>query len=133
MKPEAKPRCAAGALALLLLLAPAALAADDVQLTCTPRTFQVVPGEPVRLELTIAAESAAGVRLYVPADPLLHLRAVEKRPVERTPAGQIIHRRVVLWQGLAPGEVTVKDLAVETQGRKLAFPEITITIRDPSP
>ncbi|MFZ5829207.1 MAG: hypothetical protein ACOY3P_03930 [Planctomycetota bacterium] len=105
----------------------------DVRLGCTPRTFRVLPGEPVRLELCVVARSGAPVRLQVPADPRLVLRAVEKLPVERNREGAIVHRRVVIWQALEPGEVKIDALSVETQGRTLRFPEITITVRDPGP
>ena len=92
-----------------------------------------MPGEPVRLELTVQADSAAPVRLHVPADPLLMLRAVEKLPVRRTNEGVIVHKRVVIWQALEPGTVKMDAISVETQGRKLLFPEITITVSDPGP
>ena len=120
-------------LPLLLLFAPATMAQENVRLSIEPRTVQVVPGEPVRLELTVQADSAAPVRLHVPADPLLVLRAVEKLPVQRTNEGVIVHQRVVIWQALEPGAVKMKAISVETQGRKLLFPEITITVSDPGP
>jgi hypothetical protein len=110
-----------------------AMADEPARLACTPRTFQVLPGEPIRVELTVEADSAAPVRIRIPADPLLTLRAVEKLPVERTPDGVIVHRRVVLWQALEPGTATLNALSVETQGRKLLFPQITVTARDPGP
>ena len=94
----------------------------------SPARFDVVPGEPVRLELTVQADSAAPVRMHVPADPLLVLRAVEKLPVQRTKEGVIVHKRVVLWQALEPGTVTMNAISVETQGRKIPVPR-----RSPSP
>lgn len=120
-------------LVLTFVFAPAAMAAETVHLECTPRTFRVVPGEPMRLELTIQADSAARVRLHVPGHPSLKLRAVEKLPVRRTPQGVIVHRRVVVWQALEPGLVKIDKLSVETRGRKLLFPEVTITAGDPGP
>ena len=107
------------------------LAQESIRLACTPRTFQVVPGEPVRLELTVQARTAAPIRLHVPADPLLVLRAVEKLPVRRTTEGVIVHRRVIIWQAVEPGTVKMNAISVETQGRKRLFPEITITVSDP--
>jgi len=118
-------------LALLLVLAPATMTEESVRLECTPCTFRVVPGEPMRLELTVRADAAASIRLHVPGDPLLKLRAVEKLPVRRTPEGVIVHKRVVVWQALEPGSVKIDKLSVETKGRKLLFPEVTITVRDP--
>ena len=120
-------------LALTVVFAPAMVAEETAHLECTPRTFRVVPGEPMRLELTVRADSAASIRLHVPGDPSLKLRAVEKLPVRRTPEGVIVHQRVVVWQALEPGLVKMNKLSVETKGRKLLFPEITITVRDPSP
>jgi hypothetical protein len=110
-----------------------AVAQEHVHLSCTPRTFCVVPGEPVRLELTVEADSAAAVRLHVPADPLLRLRAVEKLPVRRTAEGIVVHQRVVIWQALEPGTVKMNAISVETQGRKRRFPDITIFVSDPGP
>jgi hypothetical protein len=109
------------------------MAQENVRLSIAPRTVQVVPGEPVRLELTVQAASAAPVRWHVPADPLLVLRAVERFPVQRTTEGVIRHKRVVIWQAVEPGAVKMKAISVETGGRKLLFPEITITVSDPGP
>ena len=69
--------------------------------------------------------------MHIPADPLLLLRAVEKLPIQRTREGVIVHKRVVLWQALEPGTVTMNAISVETRGRKVLFPAITITVRDP--
>ncbi len=130
-----------GALLVLLVLtvafapatvvSPTSATPQSVRLDCTPRSFRVVPGEPMRLELTVRADSAASIRLHVPGTPSLKLRAVEKLPVRRTPEGVIIHKRVVVWQALEPGSVKMDKLSVETKGRKLLFPEVTITVRDP--
>ena len=135
MKREVKPSAAAmlALLPLLLACTSAAMAEEHVRLVCAPRTFCVVPGEPVRLELTVEADSAAAVRLHIPADPLLRLRAVEKLPVRRTGEGIVVHQRVVIWQALEPGTVTMNAISVETQGRKRRFPEITIIVSDPGP
>ncbi|MCL4203309.1 MAG: hypothetical protein KJ000_12480 [Pirellulaceae bacterium] len=121
------------AAALLLACTPAAMAEEQIHLHCEPRTFRVVPGEPVRLELTVEADSAAAVRLHIPADPLLRLRAVEKRPVRQAGDGTIVHQRVVIWQALEPGTIKMDAISMETQGRKGRFPEITITVGDPEP
>jgi hypothetical protein len=136
MKREANSRGTGTALVLLpllLLTASTTRADQNVRLACVPRTFQVVPGEPMRLELTVEADSALPLRVHLPADPLLVLRAVEKPPVQRTREGVIVYRRVVIWQALEPGTVTMNDLSIETRGRKWRFPEISITVRDPGP
>ena len=118
---------------LLLVLAPAAMGQEKVQLECTPQTFHVVPGEPMRLQLTVQADSAVPFRWHVPAEPLLRLRAIEKLPVRRTREGVVVYERVVVWQGLEPGTVRITTLSIETKKQKLLFPEVTITIRDPAP
>ena len=119
--------------AVLATFPPATVADAMVRLHCTPRTFQVVPGEPMRLELTVQANSAAPIRLHVPDDPRLKVRAIERLPVHRTREGVIVQRRVVVWQALEPGTVKIKNLSVETSGQRLMFPEVTITVRDPGP
>ncbi len=120
-------------LPIMLLFAPATMAEDTIKLECEPRTFHVVPGEPMRLELTVQAKSAASIRLHLPADPLLLLRAVEKLPLKRTEDGVVVYRRVVVWQALEPGTVRMKDISIETQQQKRMFPEVTITVSDPRP
>ena len=114
-------------------MAEGTMAEGTVRLQCVPRTFLVVPGEPMRLEMTVQAHSAASLRWHVPADPLLKLRAFEKLPVRRTSEGLIIYKRVIVWQALQPGTVTMDRLLIETKGQKLRFPEVTITVRDPGP
>lgn len=140
MKPEVRMRChmfATGTRlvlpAVLATFLPATTPPDNVRLQRTPRTFRVVPGEPIRLALTVRADTAAPIRLLVPGDPRLKLRALEKLPVRRTREGVIVHRRVVVWQALEPGTVKIKTLSVETRGQKRLLPVITITVRDPGP
>ena len=116
---------------LLLLFAAPTMAQDNIRLACSPRAFQVLPAEPVRVALTVEADSAAPVRMHIPADPLLALRAVEKSPVERTKEGVFVHKWVAIWQALEPGAVKLCGVSAETRGRKLLFPEITITVSDP--
>ena len=137
-----RPRVRVTAACILLVLSvltaswgssESSTATDNTRLECTPRTFDVVPGQPMRLELTVQSDSAAPIRLQIPGDRRLKLRALEKLPVRRTAEGVIVHKRIVVWQGLEPGTITMKALSVETQGRKLLFPEVTITVRDPGP
>ena len=139
MKPEVSwtpPRVLTSSALLVLLVltaifTPATAAQERVRLECTPRTFRVVPGTPMRLELTVLVRSAVRVRLHVPGNSSLKLRAVEKLPVRRTPQGVIVYKRVVVWQALEPGFVKIDQLSIETKGRTLLFPEVTITVRDP--
>lgn len=134
----ARLRCAWCALLILpvltiMLAPPTAAAEESVRLQCTPRKFQVVPGQPIRLELILRTDSAASFRWHVPDHPLLKLRTLEKLPVRLSPKGVIVYRRMVLWQALGPGVVSIDKLSVETKGRKRLFPEVTITVRDPGP
>jgi hypothetical protein len=92
-----------------------------------------VPGEPIRVELTVRADNAAPVRLEVPDDPRLLLRAIEKLPIRQSQEGHIVHGRVLIWQALEPGLVKLNSLSVEAGGRRLSFPEIIINVRDPGP
>lgn len=141
MRPEVRLGCrllTQGGLLVLLLgvtiaFARATAKQEKERLQCSPRTFRVLPGEPIRLELTVQADSADPIKLHVPNDPLLKVRAIEKLPVRRTPDGVIVHKRVVIWQGLEPGTVKMKTLSIETKGQKLQFPEVTIIVRDPGP
>lgn len=119
------------ALAVLLVGPAAAWAQEHVQLACEPRAVTAVPGEPIRVQLTVQADSAAPLRFHIPADPRLQLRAVEKLPVRRTPEGVIVHQRVAVWQGLEPGTVKMNAITVEARGRKWRFPELVITISLP--
>lgn len=120
-------------LALAVLLgSPAAVRAQEhVRLACEPRAATAVPGEPIRVQFTVLADSAAPLRFHIPADPRLHLRAVEKLPVRRTAEGVIVHQRVAVWQGLEPGTVKMHAITVESGGRKWRFPELVITISLP--
>jgi hypothetical protein len=104
---------------------------EKARLSIQPRSVRVLPGEPVRVELTVQAGSAAPIRLHVPADPRLLLRAVEKLPVQRAQEGAIVHRRVIVWQALEPGTIRMQAISLESRERKLLFPAITITISDP--
>jgi hypothetical protein len=117
----------------MLIFVPVTMAEEKLRLGCTPQTIQVVPGEPLRLRLTVHADSAVPLRWHVPHDPRLKLRAIEKLPVRRTREGVVVYERVVVWQGLEPGTVAIDTVSIETEGQKLLFPQVTITIRDPTP
>ncbi len=119
------------ALVVLLFWPVAVRAQEHVRLACEPRAVTAVPGEPIRVQLTVQADSAAPLRFHIPADPRLHLRAVEKLPVRRTPEGVIVHQRVAVWQGLEPGTVKMNAITVDCGGRKWRFPELVITISLP--
>jgi hypothetical protein len=109
------------------------MAQENVRLACEPRTVAVVPGEPVRVEFTVQC------RFGCPGPGSYSCRSVAGVACGREAAraadhgGLIIHKRVVIWQALEPGAVTMKAISVETQGRKRLFPEITITVSDPGP
>jgi hypothetical protein len=85
------------------------------------------------VQLTVRSDSVASLTWHVPRQPLLQLRAIEKLPVRRTADGVIVQKRVLVWQALEPGTVSMKTLAIESRRSKLCFPEISITVRDPGP
>jgi len=113
---------------LICALASGMALAGEPLLTCTPQTLRGVPGEPLRIELTVETERAAPVQLRVPAVSNLVLRAVEKVPVRRTKAGTFVQKRIVIWQGTEAGSITLTNLTAVFQGLEKNFPMIGITI-----
>lgn len=120
-------------LTLLVGLASNALADDDLCVNCQPRVFEVVPGQPVRLELTLEVDAAVTTCWHVPKVSMLKLRAIEKLPVRKNQAGTIVYRRILVWQALQPGEFKLASLSVTAGEQELLFPEVIITVRDPGP
>jgi len=96
---------------LLSLTAAAALAGEPV-ITCEPRELRGVPGQPLQLEITITADRASPIQLRIPRIENLHLRTVEKIPIQRTKEGRYTQKRILIWQGLETGSVTLTNLAV---------------------
>lgn len=100
-----------GTIIFLVLTAMGALAGEPV-LTCTPHVLTGIPGEPLTLELTIDTEQVTPVQLEVPAVSNLVLRTVEKIPVQRTPTGHFIQKRILIWQGTEAGTTTLTNLMI---------------------
>ena len=96
------------------VVALSSFAAEPV-ITCEPRELRGVPGEPLRLEITVEADRAAPVQLQIPAVSNLFLRTVEKIPIQRTETGHYIQKRVIIWQGLEAGSTTLTNLTVVFQ------------------
>jgi hypothetical protein len=123
---------AALAAAVLLALFPAAAGArEPVTLTASPRELSGVAGEPLVLTLEVRLDHAADVRLKLPPDPLLHLRATETDPVSPAPGGGVIFRKRLLWQGLEPGETTLDGITVDIDGTPHRFPAVRVNIVPP--
>ena len=96
------------------VIALSSFAAEPV-ITCEPCELRGVPGEPLRLEITVEADRAAPIQLRIPAISNLFLRIVEKIPIQRTKEGRYIQKRIVIWQGLEAGSTTLTNLTVSFQ------------------
>lgn len=117
---------------LPLLFSGIALAGEPV-LTVEPRELRGVPGEPLRIELTVETADAVPVRLRIPAVSNLLVRTAERVPIRRTESGRFVHQRIVIWQGLEAETVTLTNLVAETSSGRLAFPEVRITVEAVEP
>jgi len=115
-----------------ILLAGTALAGEPA-LTVEPRELRGVPGEPLRIELTVETVDAVPVRLRIPAVSNLLVRTVERIPIRRTESGRFVHQRIVIWQGLEAETVTLTNLIAETSSGRLTFPEVRITVEAVEP
>ena len=100
---------------LYALLAGTALAGEPV-LTCEPRELRGLPGEPLRAELTVETDRAVPIQLRIPAVSNLVLYTVEKVPITRTKDGRFVQKRIIIWQGIEAGSVTLTNLTVVFQG-----------------
>jgi hypothetical protein len=105
-----------------------AVAGGTARISATPRTVTGVPGEPLRVTVTVETERVEPLQLRLPVVSNLVLRAVERIPVQRTRAGRYIQRRVILWQGVASGETTLTNLMAEVGATTNRLPPIAVTI-----
>jgi len=105
-------------------------AVAQVKLDMTPRRFSVIPGEVCRVGLTVESESAASAVLRVPHSSNLVLRAVEKYPITQNQAGNFVHKRSLVLQGVEAGTTVMTNLLIEIKGKTTAFPSLTIEVRD---
>lgn len=140
MKPEASSLrtpasflLAAGGMVLCFLLPLRVLhAGDPPVLKCEPSFLRGVSGEPLQVTLTVESRSADPVTLHIPEIPFLTLRAVEKIPLRLSGAKTVVQKRIVIWQGLEAGTVTLENLCAEIAGKRRLFPPLKITV-DPVP
>ena len=117
---------------LPLLFYGISLAAEPL-LSVEPRDLHGVPGEPMQMVLTVETADAAPVRLRVPAVSNLMVRAVERIPIRRTEDGRFVHKRIVIWQGVEAGSITLTNLTVEAGSGPLVFPDVRITVKAVEP
>jgi hypothetical protein len=96
----------------ILFLGLSVLSVAEPVITCTPRQLRGLPGEPLRLEISVRTDRAVPIQLRIPHIDLLHLNTVEKTPVQRTKEGRYIRKRTVIWQGLEPGQIAITNLTV---------------------
>jgi hypothetical protein len=115
-----------GWLVFMILLGP--VWAGSPRLAVTPQELSGIPGQPLRAELTIETDSADPVQLKIPAISNLVLRAVEKIPIQRTKAGTFVQKRIIIWQGVEAGSITVTNLTAVFQGLERFFPNLGITV-----
>lgn len=99
---------------IVALLAGTTRAGEPV-LTVEPRELHGLPGEPLQVELTIETDHVTPIQLRIPAVSNLVLRTVEKIPIRRTDDGCYIQKRIVIWQGIEAGSVTLTNLTVNFQ------------------
>lgn len=132
---------------IILSLAATSVLAGEPTITCKPRKLRGVPGEPLQVELMVETDRAAPIQLRIPAVSNLFLRTVEKIPIRRTPDGRYVQKRIVIWQGVEAGSITLtnlmvnfqtlepteSELAEKLQGLEEKCPDIRITIDEVAP
>jgi hypothetical protein len=104
------------------------LSIAEPKLTCTPQTLRGIPGEPLKVELTVETDRVQPIQLMVPPASNLALRTVEKIPIQRTSEGRYIQKRIVIWQGIEAGSTSLTNLAVQAGSETYNFPTLGITI-----
>lgn len=118
---------------LFCILSAATLAAGETVLTVEPQTLSGIPGEPLRVELTVETGHAAPVQVRIPSVSNLVLRTVEKIPIQRTKTGAYVQKRIIIWQGTEAGTVTLTNMTAVFQGLEETFPNLGITINPVEP
>ncbi len=104
-----------------------ALAGEPV-LTIEPHALHGVPGEPLRVELSVETSTVTPVRMRIPETSNLVMMVVEKIPVRRTQTGTFVQKRIVIWQGIEAGQTVLTNLTAEIDGAPHLFPAIGITV-----
>lgn len=110
--------------AFLTLFAGTVLAGEPIVLKCDPQVLRGLPGEPLRVELTVETERATAIQLRIPAVSNLVLRTVEKVPIQLTADGRFVQKRIIIWQGLEAGSTTLTNLTVVFQGLENSDPNV---------
>ncbi|MDD2601291.1 MAG: hypothetical protein PHO37_19070 [Kiritimatiellae bacterium] len=116
---------------LITLLAIGTFA--GVELALEPRSLSGVPGEVLRVELTVEAERAENALLRVPHTSNLVLRAIESYPVERNRHGRFVQKKALLFQGVEAGSCVMTNLLVEINGTLHPMPPLVIEVRAVKP
>jgi hypothetical protein len=112
----------------LILFAGLVLAGEPV-LTCTPQELRGIPGEPLQVELAVETDRAVPIKLQIPAVSNLVLRSIEKIPIRRTENGTYIQKRIVIWQGVEAGSVTLTNLSLVFQTVEPTAPGLAEKLR----
>ena len=81
-----------------------------------PSQLRGIPGEPLKLVITVETDRATPIQLRIPSIQHLILRTVEKTPIQRTATGRYIQERTILGQGIEAGSTTVTNVTVVFQG-----------------
>lgn len=100
------------------------LLAGEPLITCTPRELRGLPGEPLQLEVAVETDRVVPIRIQIPSTNILQLHSVEKIPIQRTKAGHYIQKRIIIWQGLETGSITLTNLTVCFQGLEKSDTEL---------
>lgn len=100
---------------LTVLFLSSVLSVAEPAISCNPRELRGLPGQPLRLTVTVETDRAASIQLKIPAVSNLVLRTVEKIPIRRTEEGRYLQQRTILWQGTEPGQTTLTNLTVVFQ------------------
>ncbi len=113
---------------LVLCAAVTTYAGEPIELTRDPAVLHGLPGEPLLVELTTDTAKAWPMHLQVPAVSNLVLHTVERIPIQRTPEGRFVQKRIILWQGVEAGTSSLTNLRAEVNGTIHHFPPLEITI-----
>jgi len=108
-------------------------ASEPIELSCQPRKLCGIPGEPLRVELSARSPHARPFRVHVPAVTNAVLTSIESVPIQRTPDGQFVRKRILLWQGTEAGSSVLTNLCTDISGTNVCFPPLEVTITDVSP
>jgi hypothetical protein len=113
--------------ALVMCFVGTVIVAEPV-ITCKPQALRGIPGEPLKMEIAIEMDHASPVKLKIPAARQLFLRTIETIPIQRTNSGRYIQKRIVLWQGLEAGTLSLTNIIFASSEMEMICPEVKITI-----